>query len=560
MKRWKSARTAAVVVVAVAGLITSGCGASKNGGGQAGGDTSTLRLSAGATGPFTEQFNPFLNASTSASGYAANLIYEPLLLENRVNATTKPWLVDKYSWNDKGTELTLDLHPKVTWSDGSAFTGSDVAYTFNLMAKDKALNFNGLPIKSAAAPTATQTVVTFTEPAFNSQWYNTTPVQEKQWSAVSDPVKFTNNKPIGTGPYTLKNFTAQVITLTKNSSYWGSAADVPSTVQLLSYDSDSSAIAAMQGNQVDWIVAANTNPSDVTSKSPETMSSWSSVFGTKIYLLPNTDKGKATADPALRKAINLAVDRTGLAERAFGHGAQPVIAPPGLDESAASAQPASTGANQPTAKADPDAAKKVLQDAGYKMGSDGLFTDPQGKPVKMALAVPTTNPYGDWVRAGTMISDNLKQAGISVTVKNESAQAWRSDVALGDFDLALRASGGSSSLWDNLNRLVGQDFKPVGKSTIVNWERYASPKAKELLASMSTSEESTPAYKGAVDGLHQLFADDTPVVPLGAPATAGIWRTDKFTGWPSDSDPYALPNASLSMLEVIIHLKPKSAT
>ncbi len=49
-------------------------------------------------------------------------------------------------------------------------------------------------------------------------------VPEHQWKSVKDPVAFTNDKPVGTGPFTeVDNFSAQLYTQCRNPHYWDNA-------------------------------------------------------------------------------------------------------------------------------------------------------------------------------------------------------------------------------------------------------------------------------------------------------------------------------------------------
>ena len=553
MRLMKLSRTVIVALCAFLLVVLSAC---SGGPAQQAGGGGTLRMAAGATGPFTSQFNPFLQASASSSGYSSLLIYEPLMLVDYTKDTTKPWLAQKAAWNKDGTQLTIDLRPDVKWSDGTQFTADDVAFTFELMTKFKALNFNGLPIKSATAASPTQAVVTFTVPSFQTLWYTTEPVQKQQWSGVSDPVTYANPKPIGTGPFALKSFTPQVITLDKNPNYWQAGKPAVGSVQYLAYDSESSMVAAMQGGQVDWIVSSNTDPKQVTQHSPSTLGAWASTFGVSIYLLPNATTAP-TNDASVRKAISQALDRPNLAKLAFGPGAQPVQSPTGLDGAGSSELIADQYKNLSFGSGDASAAKQTLQGDGYTLGSDGYFVGPDGKQLALTLTVPTTNPYGDWVRAGTLMTESLKAAGIKLTLKPESQQSWRSDVALGNFQLSMRAAGGAGSLYDNLSRLVSQPAPAVGQQAVVNWERYVDSKAGDLLKAMASSEASSPEYKQALDSLQTVFVDQVPVIPLGNPSAAGVWRTDTFSGWPSDSDQYALPTANKpSVVDILTRLRP----
>ena len=67
------------------------------------------------------------------------------------SSQTHPWLATSYAWSNGGKTLTFDLRQGVKWSDGTPFTSADVAYTFNLIKSNAALNESALPITSAVA-------------------------------------------------------------------------------------------------------------------------------------------------------------------------------------------------------------------------------------------------------------------------------------------------------------------------------------------------------------------------------------------------------------------------
>ncbi|QNE35597.1 ABC transporter substrate-binding protein [Leifsonia shinshuensis] len=515
----------------------------------------TLRMAATASGPFTDQFNPFLQATQSASGYSMSAIYEPLMVVDYAKSTEAPWLAKKGTWNSDGTKLSIELRSGVKWSDGTAFSADDVAFTFGLIGQDKALNFYGLPIKSATATDPTTVEVDFTRPAFQTLWFLTAPVQKAQWSTVADPVTFANTSPIGTGPYALKTFTPQAITLQKNTHYWQKGSPKIPSVQYLSFDSESSMDAAVEGKQVDWITTASSDPAAITSTSPKTLDSYTVNTGVGIYLFPNNAAGP-TADVAVRKAISQALNRSAIASASLGPGATPTKNQTGLDGSPNLI--ASKYKNLTFGKGSAAAAKSTLKAAGYKQGADGYFTSPQGAPLAITLTVPASAAYGDWTRTATLITSELKPAGIKVTPKTESVVAWRQDLASGNFQLTMRASGGTGSVYDGLTSLVIQPVAPVGGNAIRNWERYSNPAAGTLLQAMAASPTGSAGYTKALDGIEEILVDDVPVVPLGFGAVTGIRRIDSFTGWPSASDPYALPvGIKPSLVQILTRLSGK---
>src|SRR5262249_49700632 len=53
-------------------------------------------------------------------------------------------------------------------------------------------------------------------------------------------------------------------------------------------------------------------------------------------------------------------------------------------------------------------------------------------------------------------------------------------------------------------------------------------------------------------GLEQLMVEQVPLIPLYLPTAVGIWRIDRFGGWPSQSDPYAVSTAQDQGAELVL--------
>src|SRR5512133_414791 len=83
--------------VALTGL--AGCGESPN---SKNGSKSTFLKIGMPNGPLTENHNPFLLSSAATSLGYRYIIFEPLVLTNRVKPADKPtpWLASAYEWAD----------------------------------------------------------------------------------------------------------------------------------------------------------------------------------------------------------------------------------------------------------------------------------------------------------------------------------------------------------------------------------------------------------------------------------------------------------------------------
>ena len=550
-----SLRAKVTVAIAMMGaLAVAGCsGTTSNSTGTAGG---TLRVTAGASGPFTDNFNALIASSSSASGFAAYAIFEPLLQEDFNSGKTRPWLATSYTWGPDGKTLTLKLREGVKWSDGAPFTAKDVAFTFNLMQANPAFNSVALPLSGAEAPDDTTAVIHFSKPAYQVMWWRTETVPQHIWKDVQDPVKFTNTKPVGTGPYMLDTFTPQAITLKKNPNYWQAGGKF-STVQYLASDSSSSMIANLQAGGVDWIGTTGVDGGTVKKLAPNAIDYWNTTINPSVaLLLPNFAHAPLDQLP-VRKAMDVALDRDQISKVGTGGLNAPVVSPTGLDVKTRSDLIAPEYSALKYGKADPGQAKKILADAGYRLGSDNVFVSPNGQRLEFSLTVPTTYPQADLFGMTRVIVPELAAAGIKINVKSEQQQAYVKDVEIGNYELTMRTNGGTPSVYDFYNRIINQ--QPVGAaagtSTQLNYERYPNSKAPALLSAYASAAPDSKEEQSAVGAIEKVMLDDLPAMPLVFSGGAGMYRTAQATGWPSESDPYAAPvpgsvNAELVLLKV----------
>ena len=101
-----------------------------------------------------------------------------------------------------------------------------------------------------------------------------------------------------------------------------------------------------------------------------------------------------------------------------------------------------------------------------------------------------------------------------------------------------------------------ETVKPVGETTYENYHRLGLPEADELLARFAATSD--PAQQTEiVDGLQQLFADNAPVIPLFPGPEWGAYTDTRFTGWPTEADPYAtLSTRAPTTVLVLTSLEP----
>ena len=135
-----------------------------------------------------------------------------------------------------------------------------MVFTFNLLKKTQGLTGSGLTALNGPVDTFTakddQTVV-FTLKQVNTMvLYDITNqdiVPEHIWKDVTDPAKYPNDKPVGTGPFTeLTSFQPQAYQLDKNPYYWQPCQPSYKSIRVTAYSGNKSQVAAWVAGEIDW--------------------------------------------------------------------------------------------------------------------------------------------------------------------------------------------------------------------------------------------------------------------------------------------------------------------
>src|SRR4051794_41007225 len=92
---------------------------------------------------WVRNFNPFNRTAYRQS--TMDFIYEPLVVFNKMQGNKVYYRLAKaMTLADDLKAVTFDLRENVQWSDGKPFTADDVVFSFELMKKVPALDFNSI--------------------------------------------------------------------------------------------------------------------------------------------------------------------------------------------------------------------------------------------------------------------------------------------------------------------------------------------------------------------------------------------------------------------------------
>ncbi|UNK70097.1 ABC transporter substrate-binding protein [Microbacterium sp. H1-D42] len=550
-----TAAGAAVLALALTGCSTADAGDS----GESKNDR-PLRVWAGSTTPITANYNPF--APTVLHG-AMGPIYEPLFFFNKT-ADTEPvgLLGDSYEYNEDGTVITVKLKSDLKWSDGEPLTAEDVAFTFTYEPNNP--EANGLV--SAEATDDTTVVLTYSAAQYTTEFQrlgSTLILPKHIWGEITDFANFANEEPVGSGAYVVDATTSESYTLVANKYFRDADELGVKSVQYIGVDNNQTAQDLLAAGKLDWAGMFIPNPDSVTGNGKI---EWVNTpqDPTVLYTCSNADLGcvGAQTDVAVRQALNVAVDRGTINDKAFvgltGE-ISPTFALIPRDEKWV----ADSANKLSPQKADAAAAGEILEAAGYAKGSDGYYAK-DGKVLELSLT--SVDGWTDYNDAAKLIGEQAKAAGIKLNVSTVQWQEFSDARQSGQFELIMGGVIGTSVAdpfqiyrdWFGGTAVastskVGEEVPP-GRW---NFSRYNNPEVDAAIQqAISTNDE---AEKKEIYGsIQEHIVNDVPYIPLVINATQTFYNSKDFTGWPTEDDLYAFPPSwgSISAGYVLTQLEP----
>ncbi|GLY06896.1 peptide ABC transporter substrate-binding protein [Actinoplanes sp. NBRC 101535] len=505
---------------------------------------SQITIFNGSTGTIVENWNPFSPTFLQPTN---GLIYEPLYYYNfAAPAEPAPMLATAHSWSPDGKQLTITTREGVTWSDGTAFSAKDVAFTFDLIRKTPSINASGLKITSSEATDDKTAVITFPETSYANEAAivaNTPIIAEHIWGKVDDPAKTINQNPVGTGPYKLKTFSAQSYVMEKNASYWQPDKPQIQNVRYIALATADAASAALIAGQVDWMSAFLPGLEQLLAGQKNLTYVNTPALTTSIFTCANKDLGCSgpQTDVAVRQAIYHALNRDQLNKLAgggFAGTASPTMLPPERDAKWIGDQ---ANATIPGA-ADVAKANQLLDTAGWAKGADGIRA--KGGE-RLSLTIQTVTGWSDYISLNDAMTQQLKEVGIELKPSQLSWNEWNNNQVQGKYQLSLDSIG----LGASTNPYATYSLKYVTKATAKvgeaagtsgNYSRYSNPVVdKAVEAAAGTNDEA--AQKAQYTIIQQEIVRDLPYIPIYVNSMLTEFSTANATGWPTNENKYALP-------------------
>ena len=343
--------------------------------------------------------NPYLSSGTK-DVETASLVIEPLAGFDE-NGVVIPRLVTEIPTVENGgvsadlTSITWKLKPGLVWSDGTPVTAHDAVFTANYCMDPaggcaQLARYEG--IKSVEALDDLTVKITYNEPRPNPYTAfvgATSPIlQAAQFAnctgAAASSCTAENFAPIGTGPFRVTDFrTNDVVQMEANPNYRDPAK--PAFAKLTVKGGGEAAAAAravMETGEFDYAWNTQISPEVQSQMAAGGKGEFIYAFGTLVERIemnmtdpsPSLPEGeRATvahphpilSDIRVRKALSMAIDRDVLVEIGYGNAGRAtcnLVPAPAMFASD----------NTDCLVQDVEGAKALLEEAGWKVGPDGI--------------------------------------------------------------------------------------------------------------------------------------------------------------------------------------------
>lgn len=345
-------------------------------------------------------------------------IVEPLVLIDASENVT-PMLATKWNMEDGGKKFTFTLRDDVKFHDGTPLDATAVKRTWERVL-DPATKAAGVvdlfgPIETISAPDPRTVVVTYKTPyptLFLQAWRPYFGILSNKYLDTLKPGDKAN-APVGTGPFKYVDRSADgVVTLENYGAYaWGPdgvtnrKAPYVQTIKFRSVTEGATRVATLESGE-NLLIDEIAEPDYQRLKSDKRFRFVEAPQRSHtLGFILNVQKAP-TNDKAVREAINWAVDRQGIVQKLF-FGVHHVGVGP-LSEGV-------WGRLDELEKRytfDPKKAQRILDDAGWKAGSDGIRAK-DGQKLSLVLAT-----FRDpWSQIAEAMQGQLRAIGMDVRVQ-----------------------------------------------------------------------------------------------------------------------------------------------
>jgi peptide/nickel transport system substrate-binding protein len=460
--------------------------------------------------------DPILS-STTVDGFVDRLLFEPLISADAhaqpvpMLATAVPTLRNGGISPD-GLTIVYHLRRDAHWSDGVPVTSRDVTWSWQAIMNpaNNAVSRHGYDVVRSIETPDEHTVVVHLKTPFapfvntffaeSDQPYNVAPAHVLSKYATINQIPFNTAPVVSDGPFRFVEWVhGDHILLTANDDFFMGSPKLRQ-IRIEVIPDENTSIQLLRTHEVDYMFQASINTNQELKSIPDVRIVWNNMNGFEGIGF-NLSHG-ALRDPRVRAAIISAIDKPTLVRNLTG----------GQEKTATEDLPDWMWAFNPDAlppSYDPGRAKRLLVQAGYTIGPDGVARR-NGQPLQLLFASDSSDVTHR--KLIVLVQSMLHAVGIDTVIKLYPPDLLYAPAGMGGI-----MHGGKFDLitepWyagidpDDSSQFMCRYIPPAGYDDT----RYCNPEMDALqLQALSTYAQ--PARRQAYLKIEALLARDNPQI------------------------------------------------
>jgi len=492
-----------LAVFLAAALMLTGCGGSGDADGDSnGGDSSTLVVA------IQDEIEGADIHQIGWENMVHALLYDPLVTFNADLSEVQPCFAESYEVSDDGLEITFHLYEDSKFANGDPLTSESVKKSVERMKEISQYAGDVEAIEEVQIVDDTTFKYILSKPApymwasLASTYGGVVDVDRADEMGTDE----FNRSAVGNGPYLLKEWQAgSQVVLEKNPYYRTTNPNVQNkavlnadTVIIRFIPDEFTRVSELETGNVDIIYdVPMSSVADLQSNPDVTTYSYKQA-GVNYIMFQTEDE--PTSQKLIREAINIGLDREGLAEALDG-----VVSPMYgfISDAQAGYSPEKEAEYAAKYKFDVEGAKALLAEAGYTDSDGDGFVDKNGQKLTIEYASPTDKAAGK--AAAPVIQAQLKTIGVDFQIREYEQAYIKQMVRDNKFQAASR-----NYVWNDADILYYVFTEESGYP----WHDEAVTAALTEARYITDPEERVKGYEKAQDALFaqmpavSLFADN----------------------------------------------------
>lgn len=462
------------------------------------------------------QFNPLLYVNAGAESIPEALMFDALWDVDQTgqfipNLAARIPTVENGDVSADARIWRINLKRDVKWSDGQPFTAKDVEFTYQTVINPKIAvrSRSGFDlIKNFKVVDAYTIEIELDRPyvPFMWAWQNMHIVPHHLLSKEENlSTSGFNAKPVGTGGYLLKTRTAgSHMVYEANPNYHRGRAKIGQFIhkfvpdQLVAY-------GQARTGEIDYLAVSGV-PFDrwaEASKLPDrTFFALAQPWVQFVYF--NCEKPQFK-DPKVRKALSLALEMQKAIDDVFFGAYKRTLSYLHASHWAYNADLKDDGPN-------PQLAAKMLDEAGWKVGADGVR---EKDGVKMKFTMSTTSGFPARQATQAIFQQNWKAIGVDMEIKNMPASVvWGEYTTKSQFDTLLVSWEPTVGMDPDYTARAHSKMIPAKTGTGSNYTQYQNAEVDRLLEE-GVRQTDVAQRKKTYGRVQEILFEEVPFAPQG---------------------------------------------